>query len=668
MNIFSRNRGAQSFRLVPAWQSAQPIEQEPRLGHRSFGILCMAITPDGRFALSLNYQYRELIIWDFETGQRVDRGNWAGYDKVHWMYLTPDGACAMVVGETGGTVGIPSADPSQVEAWRQRRRPSGEYVSVAANGRRALVNDGEMRVWDFENHCPGVTLPRPAGKAGGNAYYRSAPVISPDGRYGFCRYGCLMVGWDLDRGELIWQREAINDLYVPLVLGPNPKQILVGMGFKINCWNWETDQLEEPDLPARSSRSTALAFTPDGSRLISGHYDGSICIWRWPSGILERVLGGHDTGAISQLAVSPDGAFLLSGGGDTSLRKWRIDTGEQIFCTLKTQGTPDPLSIPSQGGIVITPYGCDRATLAVRDLATGEIRTRLEGHQGNVNVLTYLEDGKHLLTGANDQTVRHWDLTTGRCLGVMYGGHAGQVMAISTGAKGTRLVSGAGDGSIVEWDLRSGALIRKLLQYQPPDSRYHKVYLDPGLNWALTGVAKINPQYINYDAFDWYVWNLDAGTERSQWYGTGAAHAVVGHWFVQVSGLKYNQVDIVDLLDGKKKQYGFGYRVDTNWAVLPDQEMLYTTGGFFDPKTGQVGGAFETTQGRITAAAVSQDRKFAVTCADLKVKLWDLKSRKELAMIEVEKYLFSLAIDPMGGYIIGGNEDMRMSCFRIERQ
>jgi len=317
---------------------------------------------------------------------------------------------------------------------------------------------------------------------------------------------------------------------------------------------------------------------------------------------------------------------------------------------------------------VITPYGCDRATLVIRDLKTGEIRTRLEGHQGNVNVLKYLEGGKQLLTGADDQTVRHWDLNTGQCLGVLEGGHTGQVVAICIGKKGTRLFSGGGDGSIVEWDLHSGTIIRKLLQYQPPDSRCHKVYLDPGLSWALTGVAKINPQYINYDAFDWYMWNLNTGKEICHWYGTGADHAVVGQWFVQVSGLKYNQLDVIDLKDGSKRQYNFDYRADSRWAVLPDQEMLYTTGGFFDPKTGQVEGAFENTQGRITAAAVSQDRKFAVTCADLKVKLWDLKSRKELAMIEVEKYLFSLAIDPMGGYVIGGDEDMRMSCFRIERQ
>jgi len=667
MKTCNQNLPGHHFSLVPAWQSTPLTEQDPRLGHRNFGIMCAAITPDSRYVLTLNYQDRELIIWDYETGHRVDRGNWGGYDKVHWMYLTPDGACAVVVGETGGVVDLPAADTSRVEAWRKRAKPSGEYITVAENGRWGIFIRGEAQVWDFEHDAPGVILPRPEGSAGSNAYYRQAPVISPDGRYGFCRYGHILVGWDLAEGKIIWQQGASNGIYVPLAICPHPNHLLIGAELSIQCWNWENGLMAGPELMTTGSRVTALAFTPDGRNLISGHNNGRICVWRWPTGQLERNLAGHGSGAIRQLVSASNGDELISAGDDTSLRKWQISSGKQLFSTLSSRGTPAPLSIPPAGGVVITPVGCDRATLAVRDLVTGDIRTQLIGHQGNVNVLVYLKEGQHLLTGSDDHTLRLWDWKNGRCLAVLQGGHAGQILAIKIRPGGKQIVSGAADGSIMEWDLSRAAPIRRLLQFQPPDTRWNnQIILGPDLKWALTSVAVINPAYINYDAYNWYLWNLEAAKEQGHWYGSGAAHTVIGRHFVQVGGLKYDQLEITDLVTTRKQVYQYDCRIDSQWAAFPDQESLYTSRGFIDPDTGRGGGVFAESQGRITAAVVSQDRSLVAICADRQLRLWEVATGRELGAIETDKHLFSLAMDPACSVIIGGDEELQIRGYKIE--
>jgi len=61
-------------------------------------------------------------------------------------------------------------------------------------------------------------------------------------------------------------------------------------------------------------------------------------------------------------------------------------------------------------------------------------------------------DGKRALTGAEDKTVRLWDLDTGRCLRVL-AGHTSRVFCVAWSADGRRAFSGDSRGGIWVWDL-----------------------------------------------------------------------------------------------------------------------------------------------------------------------------------------------------------------------
>lgn len=66
---------------------------------------------------------------------------------------------------------------------------------------------------------------------------------------------------------------------------------------------------------------TAIAFTPDGDRMVSGGGDSTLRLWRTGDRALLRALSYHLVG-VTTLSLSPDGRFLVSGDGSGRVRLW----------------------------------------------------------------------------------------------------------------------------------------------------------------------------------------------------------------------------------------------------------------------------------------------------------------------------------------------------------
>ena len=90
------------------------------------------------------------------------------------------------------------------------------------------------------------------------------------------------------------------------------------------------------------------------------------------------------------------------------------------------------------------------ALLALADPPTKPARV-IEGHTDPVYGLAYTADGKYLVSGAFDKTVRVWDVAAGKETGKLEG-HTDLVLTVAISPDGKKILSGSLDKSIRLWD------------------------------------------------------------------------------------------------------------------------------------------------------------------------------------------------------------------------
>lgn len=82
-------------------------------------------------------------------------------------------------------------------------------------------------------------------------------------------------------------------------------------------------------LRRHTDRVYTVAFSPDGSRLVSASHDGTALIWDCETGKVRRTLTGH-TGRLWSAAIDPAGAMIATAGDDLVVRLWDVGTGEHL--------------------------------------------------------------------------------------------------------------------------------------------------------------------------------------------------------------------------------------------------------------------------------------------------------------------------------------------------
>jgi len=99
----------------------------------------------------------------------------------------------------------------------------------------------------------------------------------------------------------------------------------------VRLWDATTGELRTNllDYPASI---TAVAFSPDGTRLATGAEDGLVLIWSTEDWKPLRACKGHIK-QVDDVGFSPDNRWLASTSDAGTVRVWNVDTGEEMLRT-----------------------------------------------------------------------------------------------------------------------------------------------------------------------------------------------------------------------------------------------------------------------------------------------------------------------------------------------
>lgn len=89
----------------------------------------------------------------------------------------------------------------------------------------------------------------------------------------------------------------------------------------------------------------------------------------------------------------------------------------------------------------------------------------LAGHSATVHAVAFSPDGRWIISGSADQTIRIWDSETGRLKQTLQSG-SGKIYTLAIARNGRVLASGGEAGAIQIWDLATGDLVRKIAGHQ----------------------------------------------------------------------------------------------------------------------------------------------------------------------------------------------------------
>lgn len=201
-----------------------------------------------------------------------------------------------------------------------------------------------------------------------------------------------------------------------------------------------------------SSDITSLAFSSDGKILAAGRV-GGIDIWDLKTNQLLHDIK-IDSGA-QMIALSPDGQEIISGSReDNRVNVWNIKTGTRSRSLIGHTGGTEAIALSSNGKTLVTASNDD--TIKVWDLPTGKLLWTLAS---KANDLAISPDSANALSNSEGEPIKVWNLQSGKLARSLPKKSASSVVAMNP--HGQTLAT-TRSGKVLVWDWKTGKLSKTL--------------------------------------------------------------------------------------------------------------------------------------------------------------------------------------------------------------
>ena len=336
-------------------------------------------------------------------------------------------------------------------------------------------------------------------------------------------------------------------------------------------------------LPGQAGGLTRVAFSADGTRLVTAGERGTLQLWNTADYAPLIRIEAHRT-PIGSVAFSPDRRLLVTASGDDPVaRVWNADSGRLVHELKGHAGGVTHAEFSHDGHSVVT-SGSD-TTARVWSVLSGEQTALLSGHTQPVNTATFDLDDRSVFTASSDDFAIKWDLATANPIANY--GHVGEVYSLVLSPDGKFLATGTrGYAEVLE---TTRLQVQCELIGHDDD---HEVF---GVRFSSNGklVATAGTDGVS----------LVADLEPPRRGGPCPTVKLVGH-------------------TGSVNSAAFAS--DGRYVITVSDDH---TGRLWDAKSGRLISKLLGQQGPLTDVAVSPDGQFAATAsADGSTRIWQLDS------------------------------------------
>ncbi|GHV95709.1 hypothetical protein AGMMS50293_20290 [Spirochaetia bacterium] len=404
-------------------------------------------SPDGKYIVTASPddtgRQQDIVLWDAETGERIR--NFRGHQQtVFSAAFSPDGECI-----------VSASGDSSIKIWNTG---TGEEIRSMEAGETDMINTTVIS--------------------------RNGNLIASGSESGTINL------WDLAAGGLI-RTFAHGDSAYCLAFSPDGRFIVSGgrehdIGNEsIKIWGIETGS-EAGRLDGHTNTVFGLAYSNDGSRMVSASGDGTLRVWDAKTGSTLHVLRGH-TAYVYSAAFSADGKRIVSASRDNTARIWDAETGQELQQVPSAHtGIVFSAAFSPDGKRVVTASFDEtikiwNAETVVQPAPISDINA--------VRSVAFSPDGKYIVSGNNNYEVKIWEAATGNLVRTI-SGFRGAVKQVSYDTFGKRIIAGSVDGTVRVFDAATGNEIAAFIAFK--DGEWIVVTPDGYYNASPKGDQHLN--------------------------------------------------------------------------------------------------------------------------------------------------------------------------------
>lgn len=401
---------------IKLWDVMSRKERYTLKGHPQ-GVNSVAFSSDGKTLASVSHD-KAIKLWDIRSSQ--ERATLTGHqDSIYSVLFSSDGAT------------LASASYTTVKVWdlangreRATLKSNGPGIAFSKDGRTLAYNGPSGTVlWDI-----------PTGQQ--RTVFNGITLKATDGRTLACYRGRDVLFWDLATGQeraTLKASRNLQNLRMPVAFSSDGRTLASGSvnreDWSVKLWDVASGE-ERATLKSHTGPVHSVAFS-DGSMFASGSMDGTVKLWDLASGPRYATLRGHNSkvvavtfSAAAGLLASSSASYQgkLDDKAQGEIKLWSLRTGQEVGGFKTETGAVSCLKFNHSGRILASDAGLSRQPGAInlwdlddrQDQPSLKLRATLQGHSNRISSMAFSSDGRTLATVGRDQTVKLWDLASGK--------------------------------------------------------------------------------------------------------------------------------------------------------------------------------------------------------------------------------------------------------------